>query len=447
MKKTSRKIIFFIIILLLTSFACQSVANTPTSTPTVPANTDTPEPTPTIEIIPTATQNSQRTIQLDSVLVNEQMSVFEELWQVVNDEYLYEDFNGVDWDQAYLDTNATIQAGLSNVEFYELMYQLIVGLGDQHSVFLTPEDVAAEEADFLGESDYGGIGVWVSIIPEREKAVVLLTFKDGPAEKAGIKSHDSILFVEGLAVLTDQDFLSDKIVGTPGTSVTITVQTPGEDPRDITLIREKIVSSYPVPFETIHSPDQLKIGYLFIPTFSENAIDSQVGDALIAMGELDGLIIDNRFNGGGFDNVLRNTLSYFTEGIVGYFSNRTSKKALNISPNEIFNSQEMPLVVLVGEGTVSFGEIFTGVLQDQGRAYIIGETSDGNVETLWGYDFEDGSRAWIAHDIFKPVNHPEMDWEKNGIIPDLAVDSEWDIITLITDPVIIAALDYFDSIE
>jgi C-terminal processing protease CtpA/Prc len=101
-------------------------------------------------------------------------------------------------------------------------------------------------------------------------------------------------------------------------------------------------------------------------------------------------------------------------------------------------------VVLIGLDTASFGEIFSGILKDQDRATLIGKTTEGNVETLWGYDFEDGSRAWIAHDTFRPVNHPEDDWEKSGIVPHLTVDSAWDLVTFETDPVIQAALDYFD---
>ena len=60
--------------------------------------------------------------------------------------------------------------------------------------------------------------------------------------------------------------------------------------------------------------------------------------------------------------------------------------------------------MLVGPDTISFGEIFSGILKDQGRATLIGETTSGNVEILWGYDFKDGSRAWIAHDTFKRNN-------------------------------------------
>jgi hypothetical protein len=66
------------------------------------------------------------------------------------------------------------------------------------------------------------------------------------------------------------------------------------------------------------------------------------------------------------------------------------------------------------------------------------------VEILWGYDFNDGSRAWIAHETFQPLNPTESDWETTGIIPDLAAPVQWDEVTLDTDPAVIAALEYMD---
>ena len=102
------------------------------------------------------------------------------------------------------------------------------------------------------------------------------------------------------------------------------------------------------------------------------------------------------------------------------------------------------MVVLVGPNTVSFGEIFSGILKDTHRAYLIGEKTDGNIEILWGYTFEDGSRAWIAHDTFRPVNHPEHDWEQTGIIPDLTIPVAWEEYSVKEDPAVQAALEYFD---
>jgi hypothetical protein len=69
----------------------------------------------------------------------------------------------------------------------------------------------------------------------------------------------------------------------------------------------------------------------------------------------------------------------------------------------------------------------------------------GNIETLWGYDFDDGSRLWIAHETFRPRDHPDQDWEQTGIIPDLEVIVNWDEYTTENDPAVLAALDYFDG--
>jgi carboxyl-terminal processing protease len=168
--------------------------------------------------------------------------------------------------------------------------------------------------------------------------------------------------------------------------------------------------------------------------------------AMTVDGKLDGLIIDNTQNGGGADTVLRPTLAYFSKGILGHFVSRDSKRPLDVGDGEDINgSQKLPLVVLVGLDTVSYGEVFAGVLKDIGRAYIIGETTGGNVETLWGYGFEDGSRAWIAHDSFRPLKHPDQNWEVTGIIPDQTVLAHWDEYTTEDDPLVIAALNHFDN--
>jgi len=96
-------------------------------------------------------------------------------------------------------------------------------------------------------------------------------------------------------------------------------------------------------------------------------------------------------------------------------------------------------VVVVSKDTVSYGEIFAGVLRDQGRAKITGETSLGNVEVMYPYDFQDGSRAWIASATFQPENS-DVNWEETGIITDFTAFAPWDTFTFETDPSIAAAL-------
>jgi carboxyl-terminal processing protease len=102
-------------------------------------------------------------------------------------------------------------------------------------------------------------------------------------------------------------------------------------------------------------------------------------------------------------------------------------------------------VILIGSGTASFGEIFAGILQDIDRAYLIGTTTMGNVEILWGYDLEDGSQLWLANETFRPRNHPEQNWEQSGIIPNLTVKGDFDQYTLESDPPVLAAVGYLSG--
>ncbi len=95
-------------------------------------------------------------------------------------------------------------------------------------------------------------------------------------------------------------------------------------------------------------------------------------------------------------------LSLFTSGNVGEYISRSGSRPLSINPQDVQGSQSLPLVVLIGEDTVSYGEVFAGVLQDRGRARLVGEPTAGNVETLHGYSFDDGSRLWIAQERFVP---------------------------------------------
>jgi C-terminal processing protease CtpA/Prc len=183
-------------------------------------------------------------------------------------------------------------------------------------------------------------------------------------------------------------------------------------------------------------------------TFDDSTVDEQVASALKEMSQeirLDGLILDNRMNGGGSSAVLVPLLGYFVGGNLGNFINRSDERPLEVSLEDINGSSEVPLVVLISSETASFGEIFAGILQDTGRAYLIGNTTEGNVEILWGYDLEDGSKLWLANETFRPMNHPEHNWEKMGIVPDSFQSGDFDEFSLENDPVVLAAIGYLSE--
>lgn len=421
-----------------------------TPSPTVTA-TATPEPSPTPTLTPSATDTPTVTPTLTptNLPLNLQLQVFEDIWQVINDTYVYPDFNGVDWDAVQAEFRQRIETGLDNAGFYMAMYEMITRLGDEHSFYLSPEAVAEEEANYAGQHDYAGIGILLSAVPERNRAVILSVFAGSPAEAAGLQPRDAILSVDGNPILDEEGFLRDIVRGPVGTSITLVVQTPEQEERQLSVTRQRITGAVPVPYSVFTTEAGLRLGYILLVTFDDSTVDEQVGEALrnmTAEGPLDGLILDNRMNGGGSSAVVEPILGYFAGGVMGHFVSRQDERPLSIRPNDINGSQDVPLVVLVGSGSASFGEIFAGVLQDSGRAYIIGTTTGGNVEILWGYDFDDGSQMWLANETFRPYYHPEQDWEANGILPDETVPGEFDEHTLENDPPVIAAIAYFSSL-
>ncbi len=425
-----------------------AVVETPTRIPSATA-TQRPSATPTATPVPpTPTQTTTPTPSPSPTLDVAQGEILAELWQAINEEYLYEDFNGVDWPALYEAYRARIDSGLTRKEFYLAMDELIFSLGDDHSFFLDPTQVVQQRDELEGRQSYVGIGIELIIVAERERVVVLLTREGSPAQEAGLRHRDSILAADGQPIIDEHGSFRDIIRGPEGTNVTLTIQTPGQEPREVLVERRQIDGGLRVPYRLLKTPSGQRIGYLLLPSFTDNTIPDQVTDAIRALSEaapLDGMIVDNRWNRGGLNTVFRGTIRHFTGGILGYYFSRNGQRILRINPLDIEGSQDFPLVVLVGQETYSFGEIFSGILSDRGRALLIGETTDGNVETLWAYDFVDGSRAWLAHDAFRPYHDPAQDWELSGIIPDLEVVADWYAYTLDEDPVVLAALDHLDT--
>ncbi len=415
----------------------------------------TTTPAPTITRIPTSlppslTPTAITTSTPSPTLIPQsvQLSIFENMWSIVNDTYVYPDFNGLDWNAIHEEYSQKIKNGLTNDQFYLAMSTLIYRLGDDHSFFLDPLQVAAQEAEYQGKYDYVGIGVIVGAVPERKRAVILAVFPGGSAQTGGLQPRDSILSVDGSPILDADGYLRDIVRGPEGTSITITLQTPGEAPRDVQLTRHRITGDYSVDHQVITTPDGKRFGYILLLTFEDSTVDDQVATAIQEMtrdAPLDGLILDNRMNNGGSSTVFELMLGYFAGGDLGYYFKHGEKRSLHIDLKDVDGSSRLPLVILVGAGTASFGEIYSGILQDIGRAYLIGTTTDGNVEILWGYDLEDGSKLWLANETFRSLNHPDQDWEKTGIIPDLTVPGDFDQYTFKNDPAISAALAYLSA--
>jgi carboxyl-terminal processing protease len=419
--------------------ACDFVpgVSVPATMPPEVTNPPPPTPPPPIEL-PTPTPVSPATTAAE-------LPLFQGLWNAVNEQYVYPDFHGADWPAIHDEYQALIEQGLTEADFYTAMEDMIEELGDEHSYFQSPQQVADEEQRLQQGVDFVGIGILAQPIDIMAgTAAIIAVFPGSPAEEAGLKLHDLLLAVDG-GPLRDQDGNSTTR-GPAGTSFDLTYQRAGEAPQTISITRRAVMGALPIGFCMVPGT---RIGYVLVPTLFDKTIDDQVRDALQDMtldGPLDGLILDNRVNGGGLGSVAMSLLGLFTSGHQGDFVNRVgTPDPLDVVPEDVGGSQFVPLVVLADQLTVSYGEITTGILQHSGRATLVGGPTDGNVEQLHEYDLADGSRAWLATDTFAPTGLPPGVWEGVGITPDVLLRTRWDLFTEADDPGIAAALDLLGS--
>jgi carboxyl-terminal processing protease len=415
----------------------------PTTITSIISDTITPSPIPstTSTIIPTAISTALPTVTQtpDDETTARHLRIFTRLWTLVRDNYLYPDYNGVDWDAVGEAYRTRIEVGLSDENFWLLMKALLRELNDDHSYFLSPDEVAEQELMEAGTLDYVGVGFSASAVPDKGYAVILLVVPNSPAADTGLRSHDRILEIDDRPACCEDGYDSlYRLRGPEGSAVKLRVQTPGDSPYTVTLTRRRIQSSLPLETRQLEGG----IGYILIPNLWDETLPEQMYQALEDMAakeELSGLIIDMRVNAGGSSTVLRALLSFFADGELGHFVSQSRKVPLRVWGTNVGGSQNVPLVILVGKHTVSFGEVFSGVLQETRGAHIVGHTTDGNVEILSGHNFEDGSQAWIAQETFLPPSG--TNWEETGIIPDVEIPLDWDEFTVEDDLQLEAAVE------
>ena len=360
--------------------------------------------------------------------------LFNDVWQTVNEHYLYPDFNGVDWEQVRRDFEPQVQAAVTDEDFYTVLSAMVEKLNDEHSRFAPPEEAEYEDAVSSGTDTYVGIGVLTN--PEPGAAFVTLVFPDSPAAEGGIQRGDRITAVNG-EPFND----TGQIRGPENSPVTLTIQTPQAEPREVTLTRRPVVGR--ITPSSRRLPNDPSIGYLLIPSLWADDMHTLVIGELAALrqGELPlrGVVMDLRSNGGGWRTVLEGILAQFTSGNVGDFFSSGEAYALDIEPGPEFETyHQLPLVVLVDAGSASYAEVLAGSLQFAG-ATVIGVPSAGNTETIFQYNFDDGSRLWVAQEGFKLPDG--TNFEGAGVQPDIVVSDDWTRYSIPNDPTILQAID------
>jgi carboxyl-terminal processing protease len=269
---------------------------------------------------------------------------------------------------------------------------LIDALGDTgHSVFLTREAVQAENESLGGT--VVGIGV---LLGERDEQVVVISVIDGgPADEGGIRPGDRIVTVDGESVegLAPEE-VAPRVRGEPGTTVVIDVerQATGED-LQFSLVREEL--RFPSAYWTM--VPGTNVGLLRLIQFSSGSAGElrSVRDEAIAAGATS-LILDLRSNPGGYVNEAVDIASLFMRDEVVYLREFADGTREPVETNDAIEATDLPLVVLIDEGSASSSEIVTAGLLSAERAELVGDTTFGTGTVLNHFDLTDGSALRLA---------------------------------------------------
>ena len=253
---------------------------------------------------------------------------------------------------------------------------------DPHTVYLDPESFREMNIDTHGE--FGGLGLEVTM--ENGVIRIVAPIDDTPAHKAGLKSGDLIISMDGVQVkgLSLAESVS-LMRGKPGSEIVLTiVRKDRPEPFEVTLKRA-IIQLESVRAELLETG----FGYVRIIQFqtgTATSLHQQLARLARKAGTaLKGLVLDLRDNPGGvLDGAIQVSDTFLRDGLIVSTRGRAedSEVTFSASPKDYLN--DAPLVVLVNGGSASASEIVAGALQDHGRALILGTTTfgKGSVQTI-----------------------------------------------------------------
>ena len=334
-----------------------------------------------------------------------QFSVFWEAWNLV--------------DKYFVDRDKIDATKMT----YGAIQGMLATLGDEnHTVFFSPEE-AKQQADSM-QGSFEGIGAYVE---SKEGYIhIVAPIHGSPAEDAGILAGDVVFKVNGedVAGLPEWEVIS-KIRGPAGTSVVLTVLHVDEKkPVDITVQRGKIdVES--VTWSRIPDTD---FAYVKISQFADDT-GTELDRVLKAVNEasketpIKGILLDLRNNPGGYlAEALRVNSEFLPTGDVILHERDAQGKIKTWKSTGNGEAREIPMVVLINEGTASAGEITAGALQENGRAKLLGQPTLGTGTVLQPFTLSDGSVVRLG--VTNWLTPKQNLIKGEGIKPDISLEQD-----------------------
>lgn len=311
---------------------------------------------------------------------------------------------------------------------------MVDALGDPYSSYLDPNDYEQFTSDLSGNVE--GIGVVIRSDEETGEIFVVSLIKGAAAEAAGVKPGDVFIEVDGENVIgMNQSDLATLVRGPAGTDVTITFRRSGEL---ITLVITRV--RFEVPNVETEMLDG-NIAYISMAEFSDTSreqLEAAFND--LEVNNTTGLIFDLRGNPGGLLSAAVDVASFFIEdGVILYESFADGSERV-FEATGTYGDIDVPIVVLVDEGSASASELVSGAMQDRDVATVIGEVSfgKGTVQTLQPLANNGALRITIARYLL-----PSRRWIHDlGVEPDIIIP--YDVVEdgEDVDPQLDAAIDY-----
>lgn len=339
----------------------------------------------------------------------------DQVWQLVNREYIDGNFNQQDW----LATRQTLLSKeySSNEQAYVAIREALQKLGDPYTRFMDPQQYQALTSQTSGE--VSGIGIRMEVNEQSKRLTVLEAIENSPALQAGIRPGDEILAIDGKS--TQQmavEQASSLIRGQVGTPINLQLRRSGQSAFDVQLTRATI--EVPTVRYTLKQEGNRRVGYIRLREFSGHASE-QMRRAIQDLNnqQADAFVLDLRGNGGGLLNSSIEIARMWLDdgGIVRTVNRAGGSEVTNANRTAL---TQRPLAVLVDGNSASASEILTGALKDNNRAVVIGSQTFGKAMVQSVHQLADGSglAVTIAH-YYTPKG---TDINKKGIVPDIKME-------------------------
>jgi len=330
---------------------------------------------------------------------------------------------------------------------------MLDSLGDQHTSYMDPDQF--QQANAPLEGSYEGIGAWVD--PDQDYLTIVSPMPGSPAEEVGLKPGDKIIAIDGKDMTgIDGNIVIRSVLGPADSQVVLTILREGvQDPFDVEITRAKII----IPSIEYHMLEDENIGYIQLLQFAgDTATELRAALKDLLSENPDGLILDLRNNGGGYlFTAVEVTSEFIDKGEIVLFEEYGDGKRDEYDALAGGLALDIPLVILVNEGTASASEIVAGALQDHERAPLVGSTTfgKGSVQNWMPLDNDQGA---VRVTIARWLTPLERQIHEVGLTPDypitvvsqFAIDNGFDIETLDADAdqiIILSEQDILDGLD